>query len=375
MKSKYSIIIFAFVALGVLASCSDNYNAMPKISNVPTKTIGNESEALLTFFEQSGNYINQKTTPNTISPDEVYANLNRWLVVDLRPKEDYVAGHIDGAVNVEPNEVLKYFSEKTDAGNYEKIVFVCHSGQKAGYVAGALRLLGYGNVYSMKWGMSSWDKASATDKWQKNSSSAYVSKLEMTANPRGAKGAYPKIATGKTKVIDILQARAEAVLANSDFLRKFDEVIADPSKYYIVNYWSMDDYNKGHLPGATVYPPKASLTRETFLSTLPTDKPILVYCYTGQHAAYVVAYLRILGYDAYSLAYGANAFMNSKLEHSHAFSVEQIRNYPLVQGELPSLAPVAGETTAPENNAPAQTPVVAPGGGNKPKKKTEGGGC
>ncbi len=42
------------------------------------------------------------------------------------------------------------------------------------------------------------------------------------------------------------------------------------------------------------------------LKTLPTDKTIVVYCYTGQTSANMAAYLQVLGYDAKSLLFGAS---------------------------------------------------------------------
>ncbi|HCJ57468.1 MAG TPA: sulfurtransferase, partial [Clostridiaceae bacterium] len=39
-------------------------------------------------------------------------------------------------------------------------------------------------------------------------------------------------------------------------------------------------------------------------NTLPKDKKIIVYCYTGQTAGQTVAALRLLGYDAVSLNAG-----------------------------------------------------------------------
>ena len=39
-------------------------------------------------------------------------------------------------------------------------------------------------------------------------------------------------------------------------------------------------------------------------STIPTDKPVVVYCYTGQTSSQTVATLRMLGFEAYSLAGG-----------------------------------------------------------------------
>lgn len=373
MKSRYISFALILTIIGFATGCAgDDFKAKPDISHAKKKELP-ETEMLYTFLEQSGNYINQKATPNTIAPYEVYANLKRWHVIDTRPHDDYVAGHIDGAVNVQLPDLIDYMNNKIEAGVFEKIIFVCHSGQKAGYAVSALRLLGYGNTYSMKWGMSSWDKNLAAEKWTKNSQSSYVSKLETTANSRAPKGEYPTVKTGKTLGYDILEARATEILKNSDFLVKIEDVMGDPTKYYIINYWKTEDYAKGHLTGAIVYPPKESFTRNTLLNTLPTNKPILVYCNTGHHAAYVVAYLRILGYDAYSLSYGANAFMQSLLKESgHAFGPEQIKNFPLIEGESPSLVPTGGtETESNEHVLPEKSPTPS----KVTVKKEESGGC
>ena len=51
----------------------------------------------------------------------------------------------------------------------------------------------------------------------------------------------------------------------------------------------------------------SDLHLDNYLKSLPTDKKIVVYCYTGQTSAQTSAYLGVLGYDAYSLLYGVNA--------------------------------------------------------------------
>ena len=64
----------------------------------------------------------------------------------------------------------------------------------------------------------------------------------------------------------------------------------------------MDQYtDPGHIPGAIQYTPKESLMLEEDLKTLPIDKQIVVYEYAGMTSAFVVAYLRVLGYDAKSI--------------------------------------------------------------------------
>jgi filamentous hemagglutinin family protein len=39
----------------------------------------------------------------------------------------------------------------------------------------------------------------------------------------------------------------------------------------------------------------------------------VIYCYTGQTSAYLTGYLRVLGYDARSLLFGANGMIFDKM--------------------------------------------------------------
>jgi rhodanese-related sulfurtransferase len=370
MKKKiYPLSILFFIVFLLGTSCA---NDKPKKNLVqePKKEI-QENQALIQFLEQSGNFINSHRIPTLIPVEEVYANLKKYFVIDLRSHSAYVNGHIDGAVNVALADLVSYMKKNVAAGTYDKIIMVCYSGQKASFAAMTLQLLGYSNAYAMKWGMSSWDKNTAQTKWLKKSSDKYASKLETKDNPKASKTTLPDIKTGKTIGYDILEERAKSVLKEGKFLLSVDELMKNPSDYYIVNYWPEYNYKKGHLPGAVQYTPKQSLSRNADLLSLPKNKKIAVYCYTGQHAAFVVAYLQILGYDAYSISYGANSFMHSKLSSmkiGHGFTASQIKNYPLVQGELPSIKKEGAVQDVEEEQAPV--PVI-----KKKKVVEEEGGC
>ncbi len=58
-----------------------------------------------------------------------------------------------------------------------------------------------------------------------------------------------------------------------------------------------------------------------------------MYCSTGLSAAYVVAYLNLIGYDAGNLAYGANSFMNKTLKEKdwNGFSKKEVNMYPVIE--------------------------------------------
>ncbi|RME75715.1 MAG: rhodanese-like domain-containing protein, partial [Chloroflexi bacterium] len=62
-------------------------------------------------------------------------------------------------------------------------------------------------------------------------------------------------------------------------------------------------YELAHIPGAVNIGAKALFTADK-LAMIPADKPVVVYCYTGQTSSQVVSVLNMLGYDAKSLLFG-----------------------------------------------------------------------
>lgn len=123
-------------------------------------------------------------------------------------------------------------------------------------------------------------------------------------------------------------------------------------EYLVIDLRKPEDYAQGHLQGAQniPFPPFAAPGKGigAEMETLPKDKKILVYCYTGQTGAFTTGLLRLNGFDAYNLAGGFNAWKTANLPIEGATS----------QGESSS-----GSGQA----APAPTPAPAPSSG--------GGGC
>ncbi len=70
---------------------------------------------------------------------------------------------------------------------------------------------------------------------------------------------------------------------------------------------------------------------DTFLNTLPTNKKIAVYCYTGQTSAHVAAYLRVLGYDAKSILFGVNGMAHDTMPGTVFDAATEVHDYTLAQ--------------------------------------------
>jgi rhodanese-related sulfurtransferase len=328
---KSVIIIAAFT---VLLSCGSS-NKKESIELI------NQSSRLLDYLEENGNLVNSSSVPALIDATEVFQNLKgkNFLIIDLRREDIYKEGHIENSVNVRPENILNYFEKVIEPSSFEKIVLVCPNSFLSGHVNFALMVLGYNNVYTMRYGLSSWNEEAAKHYWLESISSHLEDKLDKTTYSKPEKGELPIIETEEKITFNILRTRVSEVLNVSlkDVVVSHKELLEDPDKYFIICYWPDALYEKGHLPGAIQYTPKQSLTKEKDLLTLPTNKPIAVYCYTASHSAFVASYLRILGYDAYNVEYGANAFINNTMVNTQTFNrgfkEDHINNFPLVSGD------------------------------------------
>lgn len=330
----------------VFTSCGDGSQGDQKGEDSTEQTAEvNETQVLLEYLETS-DFLNKPKSeggaPTMIKAKKVKEMVDAHgpiYVLDLRAAVDFANGHIPGAVNVPMSELYGHMKNEVDKAKYEKIVFVCYSGQSASYATSVFRLLGYDNTFAMKWGMSAWNKKFAKT-WENRISNDFAEKLETEANPKAAEGELPVIKTGKTTGEEILDERAKKVLQLGFKPVKLtaEELFENPGNYYVMNYWPEEKYNFGHVPGAIQYPPKKSFKSDAFLKTLPTDKEVVTYCYTGQHSAFVTAYLNILGYKAKSLLFGANSLINSTLVEKdwHGFSNKVVHDYEFETSEVPA---------------------------------------
>ncbi len=171
-------------------------------------SVGNETSLLLKDLEANGDYVNSKEFPSLIKASLVFDNLGKkMLVIDLRPAADYKKGHIKSAVNKRFEDLPAYFESGIKPFEYDKIILVSEDGQQASYTTCLLRLMGYGNVYAMRWGMSGWNVKFAEEGWLKAVSGKYENKLELTDNPMPPAKGMPELKTGKTTGEEIGSSR------------------------------------------------------------------------------------------------------------------------------------------------------------------------
>lgn len=322
MRQKvFSLLLFS--AFILVTGCNGNKGQMKAPAETstsaeanPAPVIGNETDLLIKELESGGDYVNSQQYPSLIKASLVYeAAAGKNLVIDMRTPVEYAEGHIKGSVNKKFSDLPAYFETGIKPFEYEKIILVCGAGQQSSYATSLLRLRGYGNVFSMRWGMSGWNKTFAAKKWLAHISGKYESVLDTVTHNKPVAVRMPDLATGLSTGKEISEARFAKLFSegtDSVFINA-DDLFKNPGAYYIINLDRKDKYNDGHIQGAVRYKPEGTLGVIGEMATIPSDKTVVLYCATGHNSAFATAYLRLLGYDARTLRYGNNGFMHDRM--------------------------------------------------------------
>ncbi|NWF90881.1 MAG: rhodanese-like domain-containing protein [Ignavibacteriaceae bacterium] len=333
---------------------------------------------LLLYLESNGDYINSEAINEFVTASEVYSNRNSYLVIDVRSQSEFASGHIEGSANVEPKNLLSYL-KGINQNNYAKIVLVSESGQAAAYYTALMRFAGFAKVTSMEYGMAEWhnDFASIWLNALQDYRPGYNHYTnEVYTKPNFSKLPQLNFMNKNAGINEKLEERINYLL-NSGFNEAFVDTI-DVSKHdsnnldndqastrvetiykhynYLTN--SFDEHfilcfgnnflyrahslegpfaGEGHLPTAVQYLPQIDLRSTAYLQTIPTGNVVAVYDVNGHTSAKVVAYLRLLGYDAKSILFGANNLFYSRLNfvndlRAFAFNQSMIMSYPYITG-------------------------------------------
>jgi rhodanese-related sulfurtransferase len=340
MKNLLLFTFFVFVFI-LFNSCVEDNVTPPFTGQL------NPAAEMLVYFEIQGDFVNSNLAPALIDAQEVNSNLTNYLIIDLRSNPDFQNGHIEGAVNILIDSLYN-FMESIDAGSYPKIILISKNGQSSAYFTCLLRLAGFNNVYSMKYGMASWNQVFA-DEWLGALSDAVnIASYTNDDFPRDSLSDLPMITfeNPEATLPERINFRIKKIIDEGFY---YSNSLPSENNNYIVCYGKLRLYyarkfivleGRGHPPDAILYmdSPDFELRSGKYLQSLPTDKPIFIYDYDGQQSACMTAYLRVLGYDATSLLFGANQLFYSRMIdepdlQEYAFSALMINNFPYVTGE------------------------------------------
>ncbi|HEY9169527.1 MAG TPA: rhodanese-like domain-containing protein [Lutibacter sp.] len=304
---KLSLILIGllFIPTLFLTSCDKGDDTL--VVQTPAQTL--MADYMLTASIDLPNLTTGFVVGAPATEADVPAFLAKYYIIDIRSTADFNTSHIKGAKNVPFANIL---AEGAAAGT-KPVLVVCYSGQTACYATSLMRMYGFKETQALKWGMSGWNSATA-GAWNNNIKNIAEGNANWSyeAAPANQVFTKPSFTSLSTSGEAILKKRVEEVVArgSGDFMLKGSDVLAKPSDYFINNYFSSADYSAyGHIKGAYRVLP-LSIADNSILALDPTAK-VITYCYTGQTSGIATAWLRVLGYDAYSLSFGMNGLYNS----------------------------------------------------------------
>jgi len=214
------------------------------------------------------------------------------FILDVRSQEDYDKGHLKGAVNMP-------FASTAIADNLEFIpddvpVFVnCYTGQTANQVTSNIKG-GFLRGITVTEGHE-----------------AYLDTVSVPV-PSDVYAVDEELKAAVADYFDVLVSYNGTPTANQNIaVETVKEIIdSESDEYFILSVRQAEDFAKGHLPGAVNIPYGNGM--QASFADLPMDKKIVVYCYTGQTASQTVGILRLLGYEAYNMAFGMGSVETEK---------------------------------------------------------------
>ena len=215
---------------------------------------------------------------------------DRHMINDIRQPDAYAEGHLKGAVNIPYGPAI---AENLDKIPDDVMLYVnCYSGQTSSQTVALLNIAG---------------------KYATNIQSGYNNGISVLDGYEAYIETTENVLPDETYEVD--EAIAAAIgdyyaKATSDTFSSFnfpvdslgELVDAESEDYTILSVRQAKDFAEAHIPGAFNIP-FAKGMQEQF-SQIPADKPVVVYCYTGQTASQVMGVLRMLGYEAYNLSGG-----------------------------------------------------------------------
>jgi len=275
---------------------------------------------------------------------------NDPAVISVRSAEHYALGHVPGAINIPWKTVADDASLALlgEPNSGKLFVDYCYTGHTGGIAAGVLNLLGYPTA-NMKYGFASW----TTDETARAGAVEPVLTgdfpIETTINTPTATFDAPWMEYDVDTAWEATQAAAQAYLANADMKptinaqEVFDnlndgDTSNDP---FIISVRAPADYAFGHIPGAVNMPYKEIAKAEN-LALIPTDRDLVIYCYTGHTGAVATAVLGTLGYHRVkNMKFGFAAYTQDATARAQSVfdPATDAHDFPFVTGTEPGTMP------------------------------------
>lgn len=298
MKKTLLLLLAMVFAIALVGGCAGGQDADvvddPVVDENPAEEPNTDEESTVVADAAMGYFANLPDSKHMANAEDIVARLangEELFILDVRQPDAYAEGHLKGAINVPYGPDIAAALEQLP--DDVEIFVNCYTGQTSSQTVAILNMAGKFATNIQKGFNNGISQVEGVDA---------VLVTEATELPEGN---YPVDDELEAAIADYY---AEAV-ANTFSLYNIsvdsvkELVDAESTDYTILSVRTAEDYAAGHVKGAINIPFGAGM-QEQFATMIPADKPVIVYCYTGQTASQTVAVLRMLGYEAYNMSQG-----------------------------------------------------------------------
>ncbi|MEG0090310.1 MAG: rhodanese-like domain-containing protein [Oscillospiraceae bacterium] len=295
MKKVIALMLTLALSASMLVACGEKPAPAPAPTEAPKATEAPAEKPATDAVKDAatGYFLNFPEDRHMIGVKDLFAKIDageEMVILDVRQPDAYAEGHLKGAYNVPLGaDVAKALEAIPD----DAAVFVnCYTGQTSSQVVALLNIAGK-HVTNIQGGYK--NGIATTEGFEK-----YIDKTACTL-PTETYPVDDAIEAAIAKYFDDMAASSFKYF-NFPADKLLELVQAESEDYTILSVRKAEDFAKGHIAGAINIPFGKGM-QEKF-SEIPAGKPVIVYCYTGQTSSQTTATLRMLGYEAYSLAGG-----------------------------------------------------------------------
>ena len=218
-------------------------------------------------------------------------NEGKFLLVDVRTLKEFTEGYIKDAVNVDFKK--RTFSDYINAIPKDKPIGVyCRSDNRSGKAAIIMQSLGFKNVYDLDGGIKAW-----------NTLKKHIVKEDNAAN----KKLQETIKTG------VYKGKAIVGKSHQIGVEDFDKLVKS-GKVTLVDVRTSSEYASGFIDGAINVDWKNRHFATNALNTITNDKPVAIYCRSGNRATRAMFAMAALGFnEVYNLDHGIKSWKEAKM--------------------------------------------------------------
>ncbi len=292
---KNFLILMVMASTLLFIGCGAEETAAPA-EEAQAEAASTETFSAREFTEE---YIADLVNGNKIYPMDTFVERLRegedLYVVDIRSADDYNEGHVRGAVNT-PWGTSAMWESLPHIPQDRPVYVHCYSGQTSGQALMTMRMAGI-EAYSVN---SGWNLGISRVE-------GYEEIVETTPNELDESVSYDVPAGALEEIQEYYESTF--ALNGTPFANRFVGsedayaiLQAEEDSAMVISMCRPDDFAAQHIEGSVNIPYGPNWNDA--IAGFPTDKKLIIHCYSGQGSNQLVVMLTMLGYDPVSLFYG-----------------------------------------------------------------------